>query len=119
MTMDQESHLQDARSSGTTTKPKPSSQSSLGAASQLTDEELYQRCLLAIRELADEAVQLRKPSVLLEAIAWELSRLVDGYGVIAAGDFLRAFGNAVYRRADVRRAQAEAEEAAQNGHRPS
>jgi hypothetical protein len=91
----------------------------LEAARQLTDEELYDRYWLAIRELAGEAAELRKPRVLIEAIAWELSRLVDGYGVIAAGDFLRAFGNAVFTRADVRRAQAEADEARQNGRRPS
>jgi hypothetical protein len=117
--MDQLSHPQDASSADTRTQTKTSPEGSLDQARRLTDQELYDRYFLAIRELSEEALQLGKPRVFLEAIGWEVSRIIDGYGLIAAGDFLRNLGHCVYTRSEVRRGQAEAAEAAQNGHKPS
>ena len=117
--MDQQAVVPGASLENDATQPQPAANDASYGANPLTDDQLRDRYVIAIRALSDEAASLGKIRLLMDAMAWEVSVVIDGFGQIAAGDFLKSLGTMLFHRSEVRRAQGEAEEAAADGRKPS
>lgn len=79
------------------------------------NDKLWERYSDSVAALVTDADNLGRLRLLIEVIAWHLSRVVTAYGAIAAGHLLERLGYFTYLRAEREQAQAEAEEAKKAG----
>jgi hypothetical protein len=84
-----------------------------------TEEQLRVQYYKVLGDLLAEAVSTRTLGHLASALAWSIARLIDGFGVLAAGDILAQIGRYIGELSERRSAQEEAEIVKKEGRRPS
>lgn len=82
-------------------------------------EQIERRFVTSLDQLLAEASRQDSLRVLADVLAWTLARIVAGQeSAYVTGDILRRLGNYACRLAEVKIANAEADEAKRSGHPP-
>jgi hypothetical protein len=80
-----------------------------------SEKELRQRYDKVLGDLVTEAVSTQSADALAAALAWTIARMIDGFGVSAAGDLLSKIGSYIGDLSQLRRAKDEAQRAREEG----
>jgi hypothetical protein len=84
-----------------------------------TDEELVRRYSFAIGDLVEDALKRGKHRIVIDALTWHLARFIVHFGAVAAGNVFERIGAHTTYLTEHAQAQAEAEQAKQEGRKPN
>src|SRR5262249_11740359 len=81
---------------------EPSNTPRRAPEAKLSEEErAAEQYTAAIEPVVSEAMRSGHPRALVEALAYQVARLTEGYSAIACGHFLHLVGSHIYRNAQV------------------